>query len=368
MQIFELHFNPKLTEDYLFDSFVYEPENVYEKRIGSLYMVGDLKHTLPSNLDLLEDLSKAINKKHFALSSKNPERALSESLKRANEFLSQEVKNENVSWLGNLNFCVISIKDFNLVFTKTGDLKILLIRNGQIINVGQRLDVEDFDPYPLKIFFNIVSGKLAINDTILILTKDVFSYFQKQNLLSKIAAANPLDSKKIKGLFPSQLFTAGEGAKVSGICFLLIVGEEKSPGKIETILFKAHKKLFKISSFLSFLRFSKKKKLSAKKKGLASEAKQGKNKKKNQIFKKLRINLNFFKKLKEYYYKVLRIFYLKKYINKKYFNKFSQKLKENFIFYSKKLLLKNPKLKKNLTLVAILVLFMIVGFIFFNFF
>ena len=36
MQIFELHFNPRQKEEETFDSFVFQPENVYEKKLGSL--------------------------------------------------------------------------------------------------------------------------------------------------------------------------------------------------------------------------------------------------------------------------------------------------------------------------------------------
>ena len=39
MQIFEFHFNPKLKEDKVFDSFVYEPESSYEKKLGNLYII-----------------------------------------------------------------------------------------------------------------------------------------------------------------------------------------------------------------------------------------------------------------------------------------------------------------------------------------
>ena len=62
MQIFELHFNPKLKEEQIFDSFVYEPENVYEKRLGSIYMVAELQNALPQNLKFLDELAKVIKK------------------------------------------------------------------------------------------------------------------------------------------------------------------------------------------------------------------------------------------------------------------------------------------------------------------
>jgi len=243
MQVLELHFNPKLKKDQVFDSFVYEPENTYEKKLGSLYIVGELQNTLPQNSKFLDDLAKIIKKNYYTFSIKSPEKALSQCLKKANEYLAEEVKKENVSWLGNLNFTILSLNNFNLIFTKTGELKILLLRGGEIIDIGKNLDLREIEPYPLKIFLNIVSGKLLQDDRILILTKEVFDFLFQQNLLAKIAKAENIDSKKIKEILPASLFTKDEGSKVSGICFLTVLREEsKKEERPGPILFQNEKK------------------------------------------------------------------------------------------------------------------------------
>ena len=234
MQIFELHFNPKLREEQIFDSFVYEPENIYEKKLGNLYTIGELQNALPQNLNFLDILATVIKRNYYTLSLKSPERALSQSLKRVNDFLAEEVKKDNVNWLGNLNFAVLALKDFNLFFTKTGTLKILLLRTGQVIDIGKNLDLREIEPYPVKIFLNVVLGKLAQGDIILILTKEIFDFFQQQNILIKLAQTDELNSKKIKEILPPSLFTKGDGSKVSGICFLAVVAAETRTVKFPT--------------------------------------------------------------------------------------------------------------------------------------
>ncbi len=250
MQIFELHFNPKLKEKQVFDSFVYEPQNIYEKKLGTLYIIGELQNVLPQNLNLLNNLAQIIKKKYYALFLKTPERALSETLKGANEFLSEEVKKDNVGWLGNLNFSVLSLKDLKLTFTKTGNLKILLIRNGQIIDIGKNLDLQGIDPYPLKIFFDTASGKLIQNDILLVLTKEVLEFFHQQNILFKIARLEAFDEKKLKEILPPPLFTKGEGAKISGICFLTIIKKEISPIKKPEKIFFQKEENFALSQII----------------------------------------------------------------------------------------------------------------------
>ena len=227
MQIFEFHFNPKIKDDYFFDSFVYEPENIYEKKLGNLYMAGDIKNALPQNQKLLENLAQTIKKSYYNLSLKSAGKSLAEGLKKSNEFLSEEVKKENVSWMGNLNFAILSIKDLDLAFTKTGDIKILLIRSGQIVDVGENLNLKEVEPHPLKVFFNIVSGKLAQNDIILVLTKEIFEFFHHNGLLDKIAQIEKVNKKSLGEAIPSRLFTKDSNFKTSGICFLAVLQESE---------------------------------------------------------------------------------------------------------------------------------------------
>ena len=255
MQIFELHFNPKIKEEQIFDSFVYEPENIYEKKLGSLYMVGELQNSLPQNLKFLDNLAQIVKKNYYTLSAQSSEKALSETLKKANEYLGEEVKKDNVNWLGNLNFTVLSIKDFNLTFTKTGDLKILLLRAGQIIDIGKNLDLREMDPYPLKVFVNVVSGRLLENDMILVLTEEIFKFLYQQSVLTKIAQTEEISSKKIKEIFPSDLFTKGEGKKVSGICFLSVLkSESKLVKKLRPLLFQTKLPSLKLPKLPKFPR------------------------------------------------------------------------------------------------------------------
>jgi hypothetical protein len=323
-------------------------------------MAGDLRHVLPSNIGLLGNPSKAVNKRYYALSSKNQEKALSEGLKRANEFLSQEVKNENVSWLGNLNFGALSIKDSDLSFTKTGELKILLFRAGQIINIGQRLDNQEIDPYPLKIFFNIVSGKLTLNDVIMVLTKEVFSFLEKKNIFSKIAAAGDINHKKIKELFPPKLFTEGDGANISGLCFLLVVDQQK-PRKFKTILFKARGKFIKLHSILPKFKFLKK---------LIKKVKSIKIKKPTLHLnrpRKTKANFlkipNFFQKVNFYRAKVPAL----KKLWHEIFTFSPKKIKNKVFSYFSGLSFEKIKSDKNFILIASLIIFILIGFLLFSF-
>ena len=106
-------------------------------------MAGEVKNAFSSqSKNFLESIAKTIKKNYYSHSASGAEKSLANTLKKTNEFLDREIKKENVSWLGNLNFAALSLKNNDLVFTKAGDIKILLVRAGKITNIGKNLNLE----------------------------------------------------------------------------------------------------------------------------------------------------------------------------------------------------------------------------------
>ncbi|MCK4781342.1 hypothetical protein KAS79_00235 [Candidatus Parcubacteria bacterium] len=220
MNIFDLHFNPKAKEEILFDSFIYEPENEAEKRLGNLFIVGELGNALPQHSRFLNDLASLIKKEYYYSLQRSPEQSLKQALKKANEFLSQQTKKGDVSWLGNIQFTILAISpkslsaNSELNFAKIGKSKIFLLRSGQIFNIGKNLDSQEIEPYPLKVFGNIVSGKAIQNDKILILSAQVSEAFELEKITEEIAESTEPVKKILKN--KEKIFK-----EISGICVLI---------------------------------------------------------------------------------------------------------------------------------------------------
>ncbi|PIS17222.1 MAG: hypothetical protein COT59_01815 [Candidatus Nealsonbacteria bacterium CG09_land_8_20_14_0_10_42_14] len=258
MPVFELHFNPKTKKDLILDSFVYEPEHISEKRLGSLYVVGELAQAMPQKSRFLSQIASVIKKEYYAASlKKSPEASLKDALKKANEFLDVETRKGDVSWLGNLSSAVLSLKEYSLNFTKVGEMKILLIRQGEIIDISQNLEFKDVEPYPLKVFGNIASGKLLPDDKVVVLTKEVFSVFNKdQGLLTQLAQV--VDEKGVKEIIKTKKQTLAE---VTGICFLLLVTEKPQARQTISLHREPPKFSFKKAFLNPLSRFWKKPKI-----------------------------------------------------------------------------------------------------------
>ncbi|PIW91323.1 MAG: hypothetical protein COZ91_01360 [Candidatus Nealsonbacteria bacterium CG_4_8_14_3_um_filter_39_7] len=227
MQVFEFHFNPDLKPSLIFDSFCYEPENVYERRVGSLYMLGLLRNAIPHDAAFLDKLAKLIRERYYGSTLVSSEESLKKSLQKANEYLQELTKNGEVGWLGNLNLGAIAIKNSEINFTKTGDIKFILIREGQLINIDEKIKNETIEPFPLKVFGNIASGKIAEGDILMAFTKDVFDFFTDKKLTEEIAKIKPFNGESLKLFLKSK---KKELSVISGV-FLLLFLNDKTPKK-----------------------------------------------------------------------------------------------------------------------------------------
>lgn len=217
MKVFELYFNPKKKQDTIFDSFIYESE----PPSGNLCMAGELTKALPQNSVFLDNLANIVKSGFYA---KND---FSEALKEANAFLEKEAKSGNVNWLGNINFAVLNIGNSILNFAKVGDVKILLLRDGEVLDISQNLELQDQEPYPMKVFSNIASGKLLSHDKIIVLTDEVFQAVSSSDaFLNQLNAAN--SEKEIKYIFK---VNKGIFAEASGLCLIVSQVNETSKGQ-----------------------------------------------------------------------------------------------------------------------------------------
>ncbi len=262
MKVYEFCFNPPsekkkfLESDLVFQSFCFEPKNIYEKKMGSLYMVGLLKNVLPKNIYFLEKLAKFIKDGYYKKTIFSPEKSLRLVLRQTNEFLEEITKKGDVSWLGNLSFAILALKDFKLNFTKVGEIKIILLRAGKLIDIERKLKLQEIEPYPLKIFGNIVSGKLALNDLVLIFTQDIFEFFQSENLLNEIAKSPQILEEKLKNIFEEK---KEELKETRGILLALWLVKEILPEKREIISSTALKEFSLKETFSPLFKFFKEK-------------------------------------------------------------------------------------------------------------
>jgi len=218
MQVFDLHFKTKEEDNKIINSFIFQHEN--------LYMAGELTRVLPQNFKFLDDLA-------FAIEQEYQKTGLRTALKQGNQFLEKQSKKGNVSWMGNLHFAIVHFKDYTINFTKSGNIKILLIKsNGEFLDISENLNSQESSD--LKIFNSIAEGKISQDDKIIILNEDIFSTLnQNKDFWEQLKRVS--DKKDVKKVLKTYKPVFSE---ISGVCLLLIFDEEIKPIKTKRSLSK----------------------------------------------------------------------------------------------------------------------------------
>ena len=163
------------------DVFVYEPENIGEQALGNLYIVGEITNVSENSSYLVNLLASIIKKEFYSNTKRTIIESLEASLHKANATLSDIAEQGNIDWIGNLNMiCAVHSKN-ELHLSQTGNCKTLLIRSGQITDIGKKI-IKEEKTHPFRTFANIASGELEIGDIALFATPEFFNVFSLEKL------------------------------------------------------------------------------------------------------------------------------------------------------------------------------------------
>ena len=230
MRIFEFQFNPKAHKDRFFRVFPGEPPKGTEE-FGSLYLMGELANAIPANADFLDRLFNVISQTYYASDqqAQSTSQRLKGALKKANEFLTEESKQGNVDWLGNLHVLVLLLAPagdgYALYFAKAGRTQLWMARSGSLVDAGKSVERRAENEGSLKVFGSVGSGRAIPGDRIMGLTEDVFAFFSKENFLQTVAQLK--EEKQFHHLFKTK---HKEMDSLAGILFFVFV---EAPAKVQ---------------------------------------------------------------------------------------------------------------------------------------
>ncbi|MCK4919140.1 MAG: hypothetical protein KAS01_02020 [Candidatus Pacebacteria bacterium] len=203
------------------DIFIYEPENIDEQSLGSLYILGEVVN-FPSNSSYLINLLASIAKKEFySDSKKSTTESLEASLHKVNSTLSDMAEQGNIDWIGNLNMIFCAYKNEELHLSQAGEIKTMLIRDKQITDIGKNV-ISETNSHPIRTFANIASGELEIGDLVLFATPELFNVFSTEKLKQ---LSSSLDTEDLAGAVQDAI-EKEKDVNTMGL-FIMKVGEEK---------------------------------------------------------------------------------------------------------------------------------------------
>lgn len=157
-------------------------ENISRANLGTLVGVFEIDDQSEDSAYIVNFLASVAKKEYF----NNPRRGAVESFEAAlhkiNLALAELVKHGNITWLGKLHGALGVLEKNSFHFSITGHAKILLLRNGNLADIGEGLASEESHIHPIKTFVEVSSGRLTAEDQILLGSPEILALFSLEEL------------------------------------------------------------------------------------------------------------------------------------------------------------------------------------------
>ena len=220
MRIKEVLFDAKEPTVYC-ESFVYEPSNIEEEKLGYLFMVGRIRNVPENSFYLINLLASRIKREYYENPRRSPSQAIELALKKGNNVLKEN--EERINWLGNLDFLVVAVSQRKIYLTCIGKIKAYIIREEKgeqrVIDLIKNLISERDVLFPFSI---IITGSIKKNDILIFSTSNIFS---KERLLKFGKKLFPIRQERIEEMIQSKesgvalVVETGKTAETIKICF-----------------------------------------------------------------------------------------------------------------------------------------------------
>lgn len=183
--------------------FVLKPENYEKQRLGTLFGVIEIADISQESSYVANLLASVMKKEYYLKLERSPDEAFESALRKANLALAELARHGSVSWTGKINFVGGVLEKNNLHFSQLGKTHALLIRQGQIADIGKEAESEKeiTESHPLKTFSDISSGKIEKGDKLILTTGDLMDIFSLAELRQNAATFS-------RGEFPDLLEAA----------------------------------------------------------------------------------------------------------------------------------------------------------------
>jgi hypothetical protein len=202
-QVFEIVSNSDNNKQSVCETFIYEPTNIEEEKLGYLYVVGQVisneqdKSQIITFLNIIASKTSQLFYKKNDISAKD---ALEKTLKQINKDIKDRFQKSKLDWLREINLAIISIvpQKKEIYFAIIGKIQGLLWRRGRLTDITQNFNNHEPQEIDRKLFQAIMSGNVETRDKFVFSVPYVTNYVVKSKLkmiIDKIQY-EPLESFK----------------------------------------------------------------------------------------------------------------------------------------------------------------------------
>lgn len=177
-------------------SFLAHPTPLEERTLGRLVLLAEITERSQENDRIVHELEQEISRQYYESEDFQAEAAFERMLQKVNERMHLLLGPALPEWLGRTSLAIAVVKETALHFTVIGQLHAFLIHRQRIVDILETsagAPAQD-QASPLKIFTNIISGQLSLEDSLLFCTPSVLDYLSQEKLKRIIGEHGPDDA------------------------------------------------------------------------------------------------------------------------------------------------------------------------------
>ncbi len=202
-QVFEIVSNPNNNKQSVCETFVYEPTNIEEEKLGYLYVVGQVisneenKSQIITFLNIIASKASQFFYRQADISAKE---AIEKSLKQTNKDIKNRFQKSELDWLRGINLAIVSIvpQKQEIYFATIGKIQGLLWRRGRLTDIAQNFNDSEAQEADYQLFQSIANGNIETRDKFVFSVPYITNYVAKPKLKAIIDKIQyePLESFK----------------------------------------------------------------------------------------------------------------------------------------------------------------------------
>lgn len=159
------------------ETFVYEPSNIEEERLGNLYIIGRLENR-KSEFEFLPNLVASVIKREFyRLDDADTELHFEKALTKANATL-HDIGKANEGVLEDAHFCVVNIAGKTIRLSKFGNIVTLLYRENEVVDMAKKHKRQSTP----ELFSAVITGDVALDDKFIFSTGRTIDLFSEKGI------------------------------------------------------------------------------------------------------------------------------------------------------------------------------------------
>lgn len=159
------------------ETFVYEPANIEEERLGNLYIIGRLENR-KSEFEFLPNLvASVIRREFYKLDDAATELHFESALKKANATL-HDIGRANEGVLEDAHFCAVNIVNDTIRLSKFGGIATLLWRGGEVSDMTKKYTRRGKH----ELFSAVITGDVALDDKLIFSTDKALDLFSEKGI------------------------------------------------------------------------------------------------------------------------------------------------------------------------------------------